>query len=327
MTLPVQPPGGYHNGAASSRGFPHKRLPYGGGGGGGGSFLKKHPHMPSTATSPAAGAAGSAGGATASAGGGPAGAGQQQHAPAKPSNAAAQASAVAAATTAVAAAKAAAQSAANATTNPGILAQVSKLPHIKQEEASEDSTTGTPELMTSSNGGDSATEHSSSATLDASLRLLKQESKPDGELSEISDSDDDILNKTDKVKPKCELQLDGALAGAQEVSTDALSTSEEAIKCEPQTPASSASPTTTSPTTAVAAAQTGAGAGAGAGAGEAAGAAVAGGSAASLSGGIKVEGVDEVLDFEEISDGELEEDARHKGKSNKSRWTAKVPTD
>lgn len=220
---------------------------------------------------------------------------------------------MAAATTAVAAAKAAAQSAANATTNPGILAQVSKLPHIKQEEASEDST-GTPELMTSSNGGDSATEHSSSA-LDTSLRLLKQESKPNGELSEISDSDDDILNKTDKVKPKCELQLDGALAGTQEVSTDALSTSEEAIKCEPQTSASSASPTT-SPT-AMVAAQTG---------GEAAGTA-AGGSATSQSGGIKVEGVDEVLDFEEISDGELEEDARHKGKSNKRRWTPKVQTD
>lgn len=308
MTLPVQPPGGYHGGA-SSRGFPHKRLPYGGGG----SFLKKHPHMPSTATGSAAGGAASAGGASASAGG--QGGGQQQHAPAKPSNAAAQASAVAAATTAVAAAKAAAQSAANATTNPGILAQVSKQPHIKQEEASEDST-GTPELMTSSNGGDSATEHSSSA-LDSSLRLLKQESKPNGELSEISDSDDDILNKTDKVKPKCELQLDGALAGTQEVSTDALSTSEEAIKCEPQTRASSSSPTA-SPT-AVAAAQTGAG-------GEAAGA-VAGASAMSQSGGLKVEGVDEVLDFEEISDGELEEDARHKGKSNKRKWTANVPTD
>lgn len=230
---------------------------------------------------------------------------------------------MAAATTAVAAAKAAAQSAANATTNPGILAQVSKLPHIKQEEASEDST-GTPELMTSSNGGDSATEHISSA-LDASLRLLKQESKPDGELSEISDSDDDILNKTDKVKPKCELQLEGALAATQELSTDALSTSEEAIKCEPQTPASSASPTTTSPT-AVAAAQSGAGAGEAAAA--AAGAGPAGGSTASQSGGIKIEGVDEVLDFEEISDGELEEDARHKGKSNKSnKWRARVPTD
>lgn len=296
MTLPVQPPGGYHGGA-SSRGFPHKRLPYGGGGGG---FLKKHPHMPSTTTSAAAAAGTGTGGATASA----AQSGQQQHTPAKPSNAAAQASAVAAATTAVAAAKAAAQSAANATTNPGILAQVSKLPNIKQEEASEDSTS-TPELMTSSNGGDSATEHSTSA-LDTSLRLLKQEPKPNGELSEISDSDDDILNKTDKVKPKCELQLEGALAGTQEVSTDALSTSEETIKLEPQTLASSSSSTTS----AAAAAQ-------------AAGAAAAGTTSQVA---IKNEDVDEVLDFEEISDGELEEDARHKGKSN-SKWTAKVPTD
>jgi len=117
MTLPVQPPGGY------SRGFPHKRLPYGGGRDGGGlggrdgglagssGFLKKHTHAPLVSPTqtpllnPLLNAAG------------------------KP-NAAAQASAVAAATTAVAAAKAAAQSAANATTNPGILAQVGLVFHI-----------------------------------------------------------------------------------------------------------------------------------------------------------------------------------------------------
>lgn len=110
MTLPVQPPGGY------SRGFPHKRLPYGSGrdgaalgardGGlpGSSTFLKKHTHAPlvSPTQTPLLNPLLNA---------------------AKP-NAAAQASAVAAATTAVAAAKAAAQSAANATTNPGILAQV-----------------------------------------------------------------------------------------------------------------------------------------------------------------------------------------------------------
>jgi len=275
MTLPVQPPGGYHGGGGgSSRGFPHKRLPYGGGG----AFIKKHPHMPpATAAGVGSGAAASTGAQVAP---------HQQ--PKQPSNAAAQASAVAAATTAVAAAKAAAQSAANAITNPGILAQVSKLPNIKQEDASEDSA-GTPELAATATSvtAEPSTESLSSLPLESSLRQLKQEPKPNGELSEISDSDDDILNKTDKVKPKSELQLEGALAGNQEISTDltVLSNSEEITKSDAQTIAQGSTQMATS--------------------GSAAGAQQA---------SIKSEEVEEVLDFEEISDGELEEDARHKGK-------------
>ncbi|XP_033150179.1 fl(2)d-associated complex component [Drosophila busckii] len=223
MTLPVQPPGGYHGGGGGggSRGFLHKRS-YGGGGG----YLKKHQHM---------------GGNMVSSGGAANPAAQL-----KPGNAAAQASAVAAATTAVAAAKAAAQSSANATTNPGILAQVSKFTSIKQEDGSEDST-GTMEAV----GGGMENCHG----LD---RELKQESKSNGELSEISDSDDDILNTTDRIKPKCESLLD---ADAQELSADALSNDEQQIKIEHKLED-------------------------------------------------KLEEMDEVLDFEEISDGELEEEAR-----------------
>ncbi|TMW44396.1 hypothetical protein DOY81_010523 [Sarcophaga bullata] len=100
--------------------------------------------------------------------------------------AAAQASAVAAATTAVAAAKAAAQSAANATTNPGILGQVSS----NRSQMTDDK----PEAGEIVGENEQKEETSSAAEEGAE----QKEKKNSGELSEISDSDDDILNKTEK---------------------------------------------------------------------------------------------------------------------------------
>jgi len=133
---------------------------------------------------------------------------------------------------------------------------------IKQEDASEDSA-GTPEL----GAQDSPTQ---SLNLNQSLSSegnpVKQElirtSAVEGELSEISDSDDDILNKTDKVRPKNELPTETE----QEMDTNADEVKSEALHIVAGHP-------------------------------------------------IKGEEGDEVLDFEEISDGELEEDARHKGES------------
>lgn len=134
--------------------------------------------------------------------------------------------------------------------------QVSKLntSNIKQEDASEDSA-GTPEL---------GAQDSPAQMLGCGGEPVKLEPRPstgEGELSEISDSDDDILNKTDKVRPKSELPLE---------ATQDMDSNTEEIKNEALNGSTGAA--------------------------------------------IKVEEVDEVLDFEEISDGELEEDARHKGK-------------
>uniref|UniRef100_A0A1B0FK88 Uncharacterized protein n=1 Tax=Glossina morsitans morsitans TaxID=37546 RepID=A0A1B0FK88_GLOMM len=150
--------------------------------------------------------------------------------------AAAQASAVAAATTAVAAAKAAAQSAANATTNPGILSQVSTLrPQSQQDEKPE--------------AGEIVGENEQKEEVITIAEASIGEAKPTGELSEISDSDDDILNKSEK-KPKLENED---------------TSSQERIINEHDTKSSDD------------------------------------------------KGDDEILDFEEISDGELEEESRIKG--------------
>lgn len=142
---------------------------------------------------------------------------------------------------------------------------------IKQEEASEDSA-GTPELGAQD---DSPVPNLNPTSLTSAADPVKLEpylSTAEGELSEISDSDDDILNKTDKVlRPKSELTVDMG----QEM--------------DPNNAAQEAKITETSVNGIVA------------------------------SNPIKVEEViDEVLDFEEISDGELEEDARNKGEDIKN---------
>lgn len=109
---------------------------------------------------------------------------KKQQAALAAAKAAAQASAVAAATTAVAAAKAAAQSAANATTTPGTLAQVSS----NRVQATDDKPEA-GEIV-----GDEQKEENAAGDVGGQ----QKEKKNSGELSEISDSDDDILNKTEK---------------------------------------------------------------------------------------------------------------------------------
>lgn len=146
--------------------------------------------------------------------------------------AAAKAAAQASAATAVAAAKAAAQSAASATTNPGIFGQVRHQVFDEKPEAGE--------VIADSDN--------------------EKADKAAGELSEISDSDDDILNKTEK-KTKTEDSLDKEDSQESGITKQLTANPEGNDETE-----------------------------------------------------IKTADDDEMLDsFEEISDGELEEDSRHKG--------------
>ncbi|XP_067619636.1 fl(2)d-associated complex component [Eurosta solidaginis] len=187
---------------------------------------------------------------------------KNQHAAFAAAKAAAQASAVAAASTAVAAAKAAAQSAANATTNPSILGQASNLLRQQHEMFLIDDK---PEA------GEIFHDHASNKTpimgfISKKLKNLSTLGNPvvssgrvSGELSEISDSDDDILNKGEK---KCRTETDDDSNPKPEI----ISEQEDLTR--------------------------------------------------SIDGnGIVDEKPedDEMLDFEEISDGELEEDTRNKG--------------
>ncbi|XP_037935513.1 fl(2)d-associated complex component [Teleopsis dalmanni] len=153
MTLPVQPPGGYH----SNPRFPNKR-----------SMTYTNPNLI-----------------------------KKQQAALAAAKAAAQASAVAAATTAVAAAKAAAQSAANAVTNPGILGQVSVV-RPQQGSTIEEDKPEAGEIVADTDNKfnvEKVVEEKSSETV---TEIATVDDKGNGELSEISDSDDDILNKTER---------------------------------------------------------------------------------------------------------------------------------
>ncbi|KAI8128126.1 hypothetical protein FF38_08155 [Lucilia cuprina] len=133
---------------------------------------------------------------------------KKQQAALAAAKAAAQASAVAAATTAVAAAKAAAQSAANATTNPSILGQVSS-----NRPQSNDDKPEAGEIV-----GDNEQKEETSQTAAAGDATAEQkEKKNSGELSEISDSDDDILNKTEK---KTKLENDDSNSQTKPESKD-----------------------------------------------------------------------------------------------------------
>jgi len=145
--------------------------------------------------------------------------------------------------------------------------QVSKLNTvcIKQEDASEDSA-GTPELGAQDSPTQNLNQSLTSEGNPVKLEPMRTTVAGEGELSEISDSDDDILNKTDKVRPKSELPAERE----QEMDTNGVEvTKNECLHGVAGHP-------------------------------------------------IKGEEVDEVLDFEEISDGELEEDARHKGEQSAS---------
>ncbi|XP_011211467.2 fl(2)d-associated complex component [Bactrocera dorsalis] len=175
---------------------------------------------------------------------------------------AAQASAVAAASTAVAAAKAAAQSAANATTNPSILGQASNLIRQQHETFINDDKPEAGEILHDADSNKNLDSGATNKKVDNFLMLGNPavgDNRAAGELSEISDSDDDILNKGDK-KSRTETDEDST------VKVDGISEQED------------------------------------------------------LTRSIDDAGIvdeknedDEMLDFEEISDGELEEDSRNKG--------------
>uniref|UniRef100_W8BQ70 Zinc finger CCCH domain-containing protein 13 n=1 Tax=Ceratitis capitata TaxID=7213 RepID=W8BQ70_CERCA len=175
---------------------------------------------------------------------------------------AAQASAVAAASTAVAAAKAAAQSAANATTNPSILGQASILIRQQHEPYIMDDKPEAGEILHDSDSKKKIDFSIINKKTDHFLPLgnpTVSDSKASGELSEISDSDDDILNKGDK-KSRTETDDDSTM------KVEGISEQEDLTRSNDDA-------------------------------------------------GIVDEKHDdeEILDFEEISDGELEEDSRNKG--------------
>lgn len=232
---------------------------------------------------------------------------------------AAQASAVAAATTAVAAAKAAAQSAANSTTNPSILGQVAAGKPTPAILPSITTTTPTAGPIVAAFATSSTIVPSATAPPPIAAPTATEEKpeageitseKPDeekpivvggaapaasaagavtekvsGELSEISDSEDDILNKMEK-KPKLENTSDPEtptkpeepkVEAADPTAVPMDTTSDlgkDLIKEEPIKRSSSL-----------------------------------------LQLNDKEED-EKILDFEEISDGELEEEAKHKGKLN-----------
>ncbi|XP_073833624.1 fl(2)d-associated complex component [Musca autumnalis] len=112
-----------------------------------------------------------------------------------------QQAALAAANTAVAAAKAAAQSAASGTTNPSILGQAVGTANRTGQatddkpEAGEIVGEAEDKQNTPSNTGEGAAEQTEQSAGEAAGA---EKEKKSGELSEISDSDDDILNKTEK---------------------------------------------------------------------------------------------------------------------------------
>lgn len=175
---------------------------------------------------------------------------------------AAQASAVAAASTAVAAAKAAAQSAANATTNPSILGQASNLIRQQHEQFINDDKPEAGEILHDADSIKNLDIGATTKKVDNFLALGNNavgDDRAAGELSEISDSDDDILNKGDK-KSRTETDEDST------IKVDGISEQEDLTRSNDDT-------------------------------------------------GIVDEKHedDEILDFEEISDGELEEDSRNKG--------------
>lgn len=236
MTLPVQPPGGFHG--ANPR-FPNKR-----------NMTYTNPNLI-----------------------------KKQQAALAAAKAAAQASAVAAATTAVAAAKAAAQSAANSITNPGILGQVGGAIARQQEAlaAAAAAAAANEKPEAGEIVGDTETSKAD-ALLSKGKNLQKIEpksvtttEKAGGELSEISDSDDDIL---DKEPSKVPTPLSGdsvVLEKNNDLPVNTLDTAKGAATIA----------TATLP------------------------------SDENTNEGDKPDEED-LLDFEEISDGELEEDARHK---------------
>lgn len=177
---------------------------------------------------------------------------------------AAQASAVAAASTAVAAAKAAAQSAANATTNPSILGQAQASNTVRQQHETfvNDDKPEAGEILHDADSNKKLDMGATAKNIDNFLALGNPTADDDravGELSEISDSDDDILNKGDK-KSRTETDEDST------IKVDGISEQEDLTRSNDDA-------------------------------------------------GIVDEKHedDEMLDFEEISDGELEEDSRNKG--------------
>ncbi|XP_061401477.1 fl(2)d-associated complex component-like [Musca vetustissima] len=159
-----------------------------------------------------------------------------------------QQAALAAANTAVAAAKAAAQSAASGTTNPSILGQAAGAARPGQSaddkpEAGEIVGEAEEKQTAVSNAAEGAPEQSEQP----SGETPPEKEKKSGELSEISDSDDDILNKTEK-----KAKLDNEDSNSQTKTEDKEATEEKGEE-------------------------------------------------------------EEIMDFEEISDGELEEERAAKG--------------
>ncbi|XP_054736067.1 fl(2)d-associated complex component-like isoform X2 [Anastrepha obliqua] len=186
---------------------------------------------------------------------------KKQHAAVAAAKAAAQASAVAAASTAVAAAKAAAQSAANATTNPSILGQATNLIRQQNEPFIIDDKPESGELLHETDGNKKldGTTFKKCDNFSVLANPIVNDGRASGELSEISDSDDDILNKGEK-KSRTETDDDST------IKVDGISEQEDFMRANDDA-------------------------------------------------GIVDDkhDDDEMLDFEEISDGELEEDSRNKG--------------
>ncbi|XP_017475878.1 PREDICTED: uncharacterized protein LOC108366101 isoform X2 [Rhagoletis zephyria] len=188
---------------------------------------------------------------------------KKQHAAAAAAKAAAQASAVAAASTAVAAAKAAAQSAANATTNPSILGQATCL-RQQHDIFIIDDKPEAGEILHDADVNrklDTGVIYKKCDPFSVLSNAAMIDARASGELSEISDSDDDILNKGEK-KYRTETDEDSTM------KVDGISEQDDFTRSNDDT--------------------------------------------ANGVIGDKHDD-DEMLDFEEISDGELEEDSRTKG--------------